>query len=476
MTKEIMDNKTIYEQARKHGATNETEFGGLSHISKIQSRSAAFTKNRVDDIFDENDKKMIKDMKQYMENADMIVLDRIMGEKVKFRCRLIIPRKFIHVANGWAQLLKPAFDKKEPDFTTVDIPDWKERKILVEPRITWIGGTDYIGEIKKSFLRMWMYEIKQRGGLGLHAGSKKVVIDGKEIYQLYLGLSATGKSTLTVHGFGSKSSLLYQDDVVGWMPDGSCIGTENEGIYTKTECLTEDEQPEIYQGVTSKNAVLENIYLENKKVDFGNLTITSNGRAAIKRADMNNVSESIDAPRVDQIFFLTRNPLVPPIVKLDAKQGAAFFMLGESIETSAGDPSKAGQAVRVVGTNPFIMGSKGEEGNKFLEMMEKTNAECFLLNTGGVGEGNNYKDISLRDTISLILQTGSIEWKQDVDWLYLVPKEVKGVDMNKFNLKALFKDYEKKVEHLRQERLTWLNQFPELKAEIAGVLAERKFC
>ena len=34
-------------------------------------------------------------------------------------------------------------------------------------------------------------------------------------------------------------------------------------------------------------------------------------------------------------------------------------MLGESIETSAGDPTKAGQAKREVGTNPFIVGPVG---------------------------------------------------------------------------------------------------------------------
>jgi hypothetical protein len=37
---------------------------------------------------------------------------------------------------------------------------------------TYILGTDYPGEAKKSMLRQAMYWIKRKGGLGLHAGSK----------------------------------------------------------------------------------------------------------------------------------------------------------------------------------------------------------------------------------------------------------------------------------------------------------------
>ena len=45
-------------------------------------------------------------------------------------------------------------------------------------------------------------------------------------------------------------------------------------------------------------------------------------------------------------------------------------MLGESIETSAGDPTKAGQSKRCVGTNPFIMGPEIEEGLRLKEILQ----------------------------------------------------------------------------------------------------------
>jgi ATP-dependent phosphoenolpyruvate carboxykinase len=42
--------------------------------------------------------------------------------------------------------------------------------------------------------------------------------------------------------------------------------------------------------------------------------------------------------------------------------------------------------VREVGTNPFIVGSRGEEGNLFYRILKKNpHIQCFLFNTGGFG-------------------------------------------------------------------------------------------
>ena len=77
--------------------------------------------------------------------------------------------------------------------------------------------------------------------------------------------------------------------------------------------------------------------------------------------------DGIDLEKANKIVFITRrNDVVPVCARLTSEQAAAYFMLGESIETSAGDPTKAGQAKREVGTNPFIVGPEAEEGNRIL--------------------------------------------------------------------------------------------------------------
>ena len=53
-------------------------------------------------------------------------------------------------------------------------------------------------------------------------------------------------------------------------------------------------------------------------------------------------------------------------------------MLGESVETSAGDPSEAGKSKRVVGTNPFIVGSEVDEGNIFLNILKEESGHPVL--------------------------------------------------------------------------------------------------
>ena len=97
---------------------------------------------------------------------------------------------------------------------------------------------------------------------------------------------------------------------------------------------------------------------------------------------------------VDFIIFITRrHDILPPIIRLNREWAAVAFMLGESVETSAGDPTEAGKAVRVVGTNPFIVGPEEEEGNIFLDILKNhPDIQCFILNTGHVGGMDRKKD------------------------------------------------------------------------------------
>ncbi|MCD6344493.1 MAG: phosphoenolpyruvate carboxykinase (ATP), partial [Anaerolineae bacterium] len=80
--------------------------------------------------------------------------------------------------------------------------------------------------------------------------------------------------------------------------------------------------------------------------DFLNYTLGRNGRAIVIRKEMDYTDDLIDLPRADIVVFITRREdIVPAVARLTSEQGAAFFMLGESIETAAGDPAREGQAV-----------------------------------------------------------------------------------------------------------------------------------
>jgi ATP-dependent phosphoenolpyruvate carboxykinase len=142
----------------------------------------------------------------------------------------------------------------------------------------------------------------------------------------------------------------------------------------------------MYDAVTAESAVLENVDVDDRgHVDFDSDRYTANGRAIIQREELASASDEIDLPAVDQIFFITRNPAMPPVAKLTPEEAAVAFMLGESVQTSAGDPDSAGESTRVVGTNPFIIGSEGGEGNRFRDLINDLDVDCFVLNTGRVG-------------------------------------------------------------------------------------------
>jgi len=461
-----------------------TEFGSPSYVSEQRSRCADRTKNAVDDDFDASDYEVLEEAFDYARREEVVCVDRKMGAHPDhtYVCRFYVTKEYARVALALSNLFEAAGEDAEPNFVTVQVPDADEVAVRVLPDegVTAVRGSDYTGEAKKSFLRLFMYHVKQAGGLGLHAGSKRVRIrpEGDDelhrVGQLFLGLSATGKSTLTAHGLGLEGdgdAIMLQDDVCGLLPDGTVIGSEGRGLYLKTKGLDADEQSEVYEAVTHETSVLENVdVVEDGSVDFDSDRHTSNGRAAVLRENLPSAhNDEIDLESVDQVFFITRNPAMPPVARLPPEKAAAAFMLGESIETSAGDPSKAGESVRVVGTNPFIVGSEGEEGNRFRELVSDLDVDCYVLNTGCVGGKDT--DICVEDSVAILreIARGTVEWKESETGM-TVPSKVPGMDISSFSVPDNVEDHESRLNELRQERRLYLGDFDDLDDSITDAV------
>jgi phosphoenolpyruvate carboxykinase (ATP) len=423
----------------------------------------------------------IRQVQETLANMELIQVDRRMGmnHEVPIHCRLYVPTEYARIGFMWHNMLFPSDSSKEPDFISIYVPDWPERLIFldVDQGYTYILGADYPGEAKKSMLRQAMYWIKRRGGLGLHAGSKVLRVIGpdgelRDVGFLLFGLSGTGKTTLTLHDHGLKEperAIIKQDDVVLMTADGRAFGTE-DGFYIKTEGL-EPSQTVLWGAATHPTAVYENIKLdENGKVDFLDTSITSNGRGVVLRKYIKGTGEGIDLEKANKIVFITRrNDVVPVCARLNAEQAAAYFMLGESIETSAGDPTKAGQAKREVGTNPFIVGPESDEGNRLLEILQKNpDMHAYILNTGSIGASDGFPGVkvSIKVSTEIMKQIAKegIEWERDPDWGYETPTNVPGIDLAKCAPRNYYapEKYSELVDKLRAERRAWLAQFPGL--------------
>jgi phosphoenolpyruvate carboxykinase (ATP) len=471
----------LRERARPEEAT--TEFGSAAYVSDQRSRRADRTRNAVDDAFRQADYDRVNDALAAARSREMVCLDRRVGRHPdhSYVCRYYVPVEYSRIALAVARLFEPAPAGAEPKFLTVQVPDREEPavRVLPEAGLTAVLGSDYTGEAKKSFLRLFMFRAKRAGGLGLHAGSKRVRLatdDGLEtVGQLFLGLSATGKSTLTAHGLrleDPEDAVMLQDDVCALLPDGAVAGSEGNGLYVKTIGLDREEQPALYDAATHELAVLENVAVaEDDAVDFDSDVHTSNARAVIGRDHLDSAAEAVDLDGVDQVFFITRNPLMPPVARLSADEAAAAFTLGESIETSAGDPSRAGESVRVVGTNPFIVGSEGAEGNRFRELIERLDVEPYVLNTGHVGTGDAAEDIGVETSVTILreLARGTVTWTDDEATGLTVPADVPGLDLERFDVAAV-DDHERQLCELRAERRAYLASFDDLDEDIVDAV------
>jgi len=486
--KKIFDNppeEKLREWALEQGGVI-TEFGNLSVATRVRNRIAKFTEVVTGELDQEN-VELVRKVFNYLRGKEMIKLDRVMCHTPGFKrnCRLYVVSDYARLPLMWGNTLFPS-EGGEPDFTVITVPEWPEKRVLVFPEsgITVILGSDYKGENKKAMLRQVMYWAKSEGNLGLHAASKilRVRRKGKlqDIGFLLFGLSGTGKTSLSCHSHWLRPperAIIRQDDVVILRSDGSAIGTE-ESFYMKTEGLEPSAQPLLYAAAISPRAILENVWVEPQtgKVDFFNTTLTSNGRAMVKRRDIAFTDNEVDLEKVNCMVFITRRyDILPPVVRLDSEWAAAAFMLGESVETSAGDPAEAGKPRRVVGTNPFIIGSEEDEGNAFLGILRNNpGIRCFLLNTGMVGGKERGQKITVADSIKILemIARDEITWTKDDFWGYEVPVEIPGVDMSRFDLSGYYppEQVEEISAELKQERLQWLSQFKGLNKEIISAV------
>jgi phosphoenolpyruvate carboxykinase (ATP) len=513
----------LREESEKIGTL--TEMGNYHFSSTVRNRSAGLTVyigdgeipqkslNKQQTEIAKNIPKTLKLVDEYIQHAPLLYIPLTMGRNDVFtpHCDFVLSRyKSEYVRLGYMvfQTLFPRSNTPGPQTYLIDLPEWQEqdRQILVFPDdgLTLVLGSDYYGEVKKGFLRMAMWFAKKRGGLGLHAGAKSIKARDRsnriqKIGMIIFGLTATGKTTHTVHNHGltepGEEVKIIQDDVVLLNTDGSALGTER-GFYIKTEGLKPETQPLLYKAATSKDTILENIMVDYQgKLHFEDETLTGNGRGIIQRTDLGEfMSESLNLPPIAQLdklilaFITRRNTVLPIASKLSAEQAAAAFMLGESIESTGGDPKRAGESVRVVGTNPFIIGDESKEGNWIYDFIKRNEAkiESYSLNTGGVGEileraadgtkivKQKVLRVQIPEMGAIIgaICRGTIEWIKDPCFDTLIPKKVQGVDMKKldpanFYAKQQIEDY---VKALRTERLEYIKQFKSLNPAIVKSL------
>ena len=320
----------------------------------------------------------------------------------------------------WGTTMFKPSKRPGPEFIMIHIPEEHplRQQVLVLPEynINIALGTDYMGEDKKGFLRQSMWTVDQRGMLGLHAGTKIVTARNPEdklntCGVFLFGLTATGKSTWSCHQLGldhkrGEKTWVTQDDIVFLRIDGSALGSENN-FFVKTD-VEKEYQEAMYNTLTDKSALMENVMIKaNGEPDFMDENLTANGRAVVQRdklrVDIDGkkvdiFSKSVNLPPLEELdvlifaFITRRNTIMNFSQELTPEQAILAYLWGESTHSYASQPLKAGESVRIVGTDPFIVGSRAKKVNRFYEIiMTLVNnypgkLKFMQYNTGGIGE------------------------------------------------------------------------------------------
>ncbi len=508
---EYIDNPTQAELralALEHTpCVQQTKVGSVNKISRNKARMAQYTyiidtEDRWSHQLIDPDKaaKLIERQTQYIaDKGKLIAIDGYVGlddgafgatwlytpegaNIAGMQQVLAFPRQAVEAKGQLQEPFKPVFRLfYTPDLRLDDMPGGQAIIVDIHNWTTHVIGADYFGESKKGILRMLNHYVYEKGGLVLHAGAKAVTrADGEKITMTVMGLSGTGKTTTTFSKQGDLTEPI-QDDMVALWPSGRLSITEN-GCFAKTDGLSEETEPILYNATIGPDAWIENVFLEEdgsfnfskgvlsvddvkrlrdiliqtgadaKNVDtyisgdvaseevvddhgvpqdgWDFVVWTQNGRSIVPLSSIPGAADLHGIPAVKSMGILNRDEgydaAMPGILRFtSAEQAAGFFMLGETSKTSAAGKERG--KTRSPFTQPFFPAKHGLQAKRFAELAATMpGVTMWLMNTGYVGgEANDAKNnkalnIKIHYSSAMLeaLLSDTIKWKKDPDFGY----------------------------------------------------------
>lgn len=237
-----------------------------------------------------------------------------------------LPRTFEH---------DDTIDPFMPDFTIVHAPNFKavperdgtrsEVFIIISfvDKVLLIGGTSYMGEMKKSVFSVMNYLLPKAGVLSMHASANVGAAGDSAVI---FGLSGTGKTTLAT----DPTRDMIGDDEIGWGVDG--IFNIEGGSYAKVISLSPEDEPLIFEATNRFETLLENVVVNptSRAVEWDDGSKTENTRCSYPLTHLPNVVKSGVAPDPKNIVFLSADAfgVLPPISRLSREQAMYYFMSG----------------------------------------------------------------------------------------------------------------------------------------------------
>ncbi|MCI6676298.1 MAG: phosphoenolpyruvate carboxykinase (ATP) [Clostridiales bacterium] len=330
----------------------------------------------------------------------------------------------------------------EPDIYIFSDPQWKgtdqtdicDGKCLsyfsTETNCAAILGMKYFGEHKKGTLTIAWAIANRNGYASCHGGQKEYTLaDGSKFVASVYGLSGSGKSTITHAKHGGKYGVKVLHDDAFIINTDTCASVALEPSYfDKTaDYPTNCEDNKYLLTAQNCSATLD----EDGKVVLVTEDIRNgNGRAIKSKLWSPNRVDKLEAP-VNAIFWIMKDPTIPPIVKLKGASLAA--VMGATLATKRSTAERLAPGVDpnalVVEpyANPFRTYPLANDYEKFKKLVAEKNVDCYIINTGDFMG----KKVQPKDTLGVIesvvekkaefKQWGPFEDIEIFDWEGFVP-------------------------------------------------------
>ncbi len=358
----------------------------------------------------------------------------------------------------------------EPDIYIFSDPQWVgsdnpavEPKNLAyfntETNCAALLGMRYFGEHKKGTLTIGWAIANRNGYASCHGGQKRYnLAGGKKYVASVFGLSGSGKSTIThaKHGGKYDVTVLHDDAFIINTETGSSIAMEPTYFDKTADYPT--YCPDNKYLITAQNCSAT-IDEDGKVVLVTEDIRNGNGRAIKSKLWSPNRVDKLEEP-VNAIFWIMKDPTIPPIVKLKGSSLASVMGATLATKRSSAERLKEGVDPNALVVepyaNPFRTYPLVNDYEKFKKLVAERNVDCYIINTGDF-MGKKVKPADTLGVIEAIVE-GTANFKQwgpfsDIEifeWEGFVP------DLNdpeyKAQLKARMLDRVKFVESRETEK------------------------
>lgn len=360
----------------------------------------------------------------YLQKRDVYVFDGFCGADKDYRVPLRVigdlasqnlaaNSLFIHATEEELKNFKPEFTIIcSPLFYAIPETDNTKSEVFIlmhlMKNIVIIGGSSYVGEIKKSMFSAMNYMLPFKNVFPMHCSANT---DETGNTALFFGLSGTGKTTLSA----DPERMLIGDDEHGWSENG--IFNFEGGCYAKAINLKRENEPQIFDAIKF-GTLLENVYNdENGLSDYADDRYTQNTRAAYPITYIPNAVLHGTGNHPKTVVFLTADAfgVLPPIARLTPEQAMKQFVLGYTSKLAGTERGiiEPQTTFSCCFGAPFMLLHPQKYAEMLREKIKKYNADVYLINTGwtggpyGVGER-----ISLKYTRRMVKAAVNGEFKK----------------------------------------------------------------